>query len=313
MIRFAVRRLVQAVPLLLVVSSLTFILISFIPGSVAAALYGLSATPAQQAQINRKLGFDQPIYVQYWHWLDHAIHGSLGSSLLNGQSVTTILDGRLAVTLTLVVATVAVVAVVGIGLGVLTALRGGAAARWVDRLSWLGQGVPNFWVALILVAIFAVSLRLLPAQGYVPFSVSSLHWFESFVLPVLALSLGPVAVVMKQARTSMVEELSREYVRTLRAAGVSERSIVYRHVLKNAAGPTLTVLGLVFVGLLGGTVVVETVFGLPGLGSLAVSSVPQHDLPVIEGVVLYFTMMVVIVNFLLDVLYSLLNPKVRIS
>lgn len=313
MIRFAVRRLVQAVPLLLVVSSLTFVLISFIPGSVAAALYGLSATPAQQAQINRKLGFDQPIYLQYWHWLDRAMHGNLGHSLLNGQSVVAILNGRLGVTLTLVIGTVVVVAVVGIGLGVVTALRGGLVARSVDRLSWLGQGVPNFWVALILVAIFAVSWRLLPAQGYVPFSVSPSRWFDSFLLPVIALSLGPVAVVLKQTRTSMVDELSREYVRTLRAAGVSESSIVFKHALKNAAAPTLTLLGLLFVGLLGGTVVVETVFGLPGLGSLAVSSVPDHDLPVIEGVVLYFTIMVIVVNVVLDVIYSLLNPKVRIS
>lgn len=313
MASLVIRRILQAVPLLFVVSSLTFILISFIPGSVATALYGVSATPAQLAQINRKLGFDQPIYLQYWHWLSGALRGNLGQSLLNGQSVVAIVNGRLGVTLTLVIATVVVVAIVGIGLGVLTALRGGIVARLVDRLSWLGQGLPNFWVALILVAVFAVSLRLLPAQGYVPFSVSPSQWAESFVLPVISLSIGPLAVVLKQTRTSMVEELSREYVRTLRAAGVSERSIVLGHALKNAIAPVLTVLGLVFVGLLGGTVVVETVFNLPGLGSLAVSSVPQHDLPVIEAVVLYFTIMVIVVNLLLDVMYSLLNPKVSIS
>ncbi len=299
--------------LLLVVSSLTFVLLSFIPGSVATALYGLSATPAQLAQISRKLGFDRPLYTQYWDWLDKALHGNLGDSLLNGQSVVQILNGRLVVTLTLVIATVLVVSVVGGGLGVLTALRGGWVARVVDRLSWLGLGLPNFWVALLLVSVFSVAFRLLPTQGYVAFATSPSQWAESLILPVVSLSVGPLAVVMKQARASMVEELSREYVRTLRAAGVSERAIVLRHALRNAAPPTLTVLGLVFVGLLGGTVVVESVFNLPGLGSLAVSSVPVHDLPVIEGVVLYFTIIVIIVNLLLDILYVWLNPKVRVS
>lgn len=313
MIRFAFRRLLQAVPLLFVVSSLTFLLISFVPGSVAAALYGLSATQAQQARISRQLGFDKPIYVQYWHWLDQAVRGDLGRSLLNGQPVVSILNGRLEVTLTLVVATVLVVGFVGTGLGVLTALRGGFVARSVDRLSWIGQAVPNFWVSLLLVAIFAVSLRVLPAEGYVSFSASPLHWLKSLIMPVVALSLAPMAVVIKQTRTSLVDELSRDYIRTLRAAGISEVSVLLRHALRNAAAPTLTVLGLLFVGLLGGTVVVETVFGLPGLGSLAVSSVPDHDLPVIEGVVLYFTMLVIVVNFLLDVIYSILNPKVRVS
>lgn len=312
MIRFVIRRLLQAIPLLLVVSSLTFILASFIPGSVATALYGTSATPAQLAQINRKLGLDEPIYTQYWHWLSRAVQGNLGHSLLNGQSVAQILNGRLTVTLTLVIATVFVVALVGVGLGVLTSLRGGIVARSVDRLSWLGQGLPNFWVGLLLVSAFAVGLRWLPTQGFVNFSTSPVQWLKSLILPVLALSLGPVAVVMKQTRTSMVEELSHEYIRTLRAAGVSERSIVLRHALKNAAPPTLTVLGLVFVGLLGGTVVVEAVFSLPGLGSLAVSSVPDHDLPVIEGVVLYFTLMVIVVNLVLDVMYGWLNPRIRV-
>lgn len=313
MTRFVIRRLLQAASLLLVVTSLTFILVSFIPGSAATALYGLSATPAQLAQINRKLGFDKPLYTQYWQWLEKALHGNLGDSLLNGQAVVQILNGRLAVTLTLVIITVMVVAVVGGGLGVLTALRGGRAASLVDRLSWLGQGLPNFWVALVLVSVFGVGLRLLPTQGYVSFTTSPSRWAESLILPVLALSLGPLAVVMKQARASMADELSREYVRTLRAAGVSERSIVFRHALRNAAPPTLTVLGLVFVGLLGGTVVVESVFNLPGLGSLAISSVPDHDLPVIEGVVVYFTIMVIIVNLLIDVIYVWLNPKVRVS
>lgn len=313
MTRILLRRLLQAIPLLFLISSLTFVLVSFIPGNVATALYGLSATPAQLARISRQLGLDQPVYVQYWHWVSNALRGNLGNSLLNQQPVTDILDQRLAVTITLVVGTVTVVAVVGLGLGVYTSVSGGWASRAVDRLSWVGHAVPNFWIGLLLVAVFAILVRIFPAGGFVPFSQSPGRWILSLVLPIAALSIGPLAVVIKQTRTSMVEQLNQEYVRVLRAAGASEASIVLRHALKNAVLPVLTVLGLLFVGLAGGTVVVETVFALPGLGSLAIQSVPDHNLPVIEGVIVYYTAMVIAVNLIIDLLYSWLNPKVRIS
>lgn len=313
MTRIVLRRLLQAIPLLFVISSLTFVLVSFVPGSVAAALYGLSATQAQQAQITHELGLDAPIYLQYWRWVSKAVRGNLGTSLLNHQPVTQILDQRIPVTLTLVVATVAVVAVLGIGLGVFTSLSKGWGAKLVDRLSWVGHSVPSFWVGLILVALFAIAVRLFPAGGFVPFSQSPARWLHALVLPVVALSLGPLAVVLKQTRSSMLEQLSQEYVRVLRAAGASEASIVLRHALKNAMLPVITLLGLLFVGLLGGSVVVESVFAMPGLGSLAVQSVPDHDLPVIEGVVVYYIVLVIVVNLLLDLMYSWLNPKVRVS
>lgn len=313
MTRIVLRRVLQAIPLLLVISSLTFVLVSFVPGSVAAALYGLSATQAQQARITRELGFDEPLYEQYWHWLHRALQGNLGTSLLNHQPVTQILDQRLAVTITLVVGTVLVVGLVGIGLGVYTAIARGWVSRAIDRLSWAGHAIPNFWVGLILVSALSISLRLLPAGGFVPFSTSPRRWLLSLILPVVALSLSPLAVVIKQTRASMIEQLRQEYVLILRAAGASELSIVLRHALRNAMLPVLTLLGLLFVGLLGGTVVVETVFALPGLGSLAVQSVPDHDLPVIEGVVVYYTVIVIAVNLLIDLIYSWLNPRVRIT
>jgi peptide/nickel transport system permease protein len=307
------RRILQAIPLLLVISSLTFVLVSLIPGSVAAALYGLSATPEQQAEITRKLGLAKPLYTQYWNWLTHALQANLGSSLLNQQSVVALLNQRIGVTLTLTVMTVIVVAIVGIGLGVYTSLRPGLAARFVDRLSWLGHSIPNFWLGLALVTVFSLTLRWLPSGGYVPFATSPVRWLESLILPVVSLAIAPLAVVIRQTRAALVRELSSDYVRTLRAAGVSEASLIFRHALKNAAVPVVTVLGLDFVGLLGGTVVVETVFVLPGIGGLAASSVPTHDLPVIEGVVVYYTLIVIAVNLVLDILYGWLDPKVRIS
>lgn len=313
MIRIVLRRLLQAIPLLFVISSLTFFLVTLIPGNVATALYGLSATPAQLAQINRQLGLDRPIYVQYAQWVGNALRGNLGNSLLNQQPVTQILNQRIEVTITLVVGTVVVVGVVGLGLGVYTSVSQSFLSKAVDRLAWVGHAVPNFWVALVLVALFAILVPLLPAGGFVPFPQSPVRWARSLILPILALSIGPLAVVIKQTRTSMQEQLNQEYIRVLRAAGVREGSIVFRHALKNAVLPVLTVLGLLFVGLAGGTVVIETVFALPGLGSLAIQSVPDHNLPVIEGVIVYYTVIVIVVNLGIDLLYSWLNPKVRVS
>jgi len=311
--KLLIRRLVQAIPLLLIVSSLTFVLVSFIPGSVATALLGVSGTPAEYAIVKRQLGLDQPVYTQYWRWLDRVLHGSMGTSLENHQSVTSILNSRIGVTLTLIILTVFVVALVGVSLGVIAAIRKGVLGQVVDGLSWLGIAIPNFWFGLLLVGLFSVSFHLLPSEGFVAFGTSPVQWLKSLVLPVAALSAGPLAVVVKQTRDAMVSVLGGDFIRNLRASGVSERSIVLKHALKNAAVPVVTVIGVLFVQLLGGTVVVENVFALPGLGSLAVSSVSAHDLPVIEGVTVYFTLIVIGVNLLVDIAYGWLSPKVRIE
>jgi len=313
MSRIVLRRILQAVPLLFIVSSFTYVLVSLIPGSVVTALLGDSATPAEYIAMKKRLGLDRPVYVQYWHWFENAIRGNLGVSLQNHQTVSSILNSRIVVTLTLVIGTVVVVAIVGIAAGVVGALRRGVVAKAIDGTSWLGLAVPNFWFGLLLVELFSLTLRVLPSEGFVPFTTSPVDWFKSLILPIVALSVGPIAVVAKQTREAMVEELSREYVRTLRASGLTERSIVIRHVLKNAAVPVVTVLGVLFAQLLGGTVIVETVFVLPGLGSLAASSVAAHDLPVVEGVAVYFAFIVISMNLVIDILYGWLNPKIRLG
>jgi peptide/nickel transport system permease protein len=310
--RIIARRLVQAVVLLLVVSSFTFILVSLIPGTVVTTLLGTSGTPAEYAALTRRLGLNRPVFVQYWHWLQHALTGNLGLSLQNNQPVSEILNSRLDVTLTLVFGTLLVVTIVGVALGVLASLRPGLIAKTIDGMTWLGLAVPNFWLGLLLVEFFSLSLKWVPSGGFVPFTTSPVEWVRSLVLPIIALSVGPIAVVSKQTREAMREEFGKGYVRTLRSSGLSERSVVLRHVLKNAAVPVVTVLGVLFAQLLGGTVVVETVFVLPGLGSLASSAVSAHDLPVIEGVAVYFALIVVAVNLVIDLLYGWLNPKIRV-
>ena len=305
------RRVATGVVLLLVVSAVTFVLTALVPGDPARAILGLNAPQAAYEALRLKLGLDQPIWVQYAHYMGGVLQGSLGTSLTSNEPVTTLLAQRVPVTLSLIVLTTLFCAGLGVLLGTLSAIRGGFLGRLVDVLSLAGLALPSFWVALVLVAVFAVAVQAFPATGYIPITDSPVRWLWALALPVVALGLGGVSTVAKQTRDAMLDVLDRDYIRTLRANGLSLRSIIWKHALRNAAIPTTTVLGLVFVGLLSGAVFAEGVFVLPGLGLLAVSATQRHDVPVIEGIALYFTLMVVLANLAIDLLYGWLNPKVR--
>lgn len=309
--RLIIRRLSLGIPLLLVVSLFTFVLVSLSPGDPAITIVGVGATASRIAAVRRQLGLNEPLWTQYWHWLDSALHGNLGVSLFAKQAVTALLAPRVAVTLTIVLAATLVSTILGVAMGMVSALRGGATGRSVDVVSLFGFAIPNFWLAILLVLLFAVQLRWFPATGWVPFSSSPVQWLRSLALPVVALAVHGATGVAKQTRDSLSEALSQEYVLALRAAGISERSIIFRHALRNAAIPVVTVVGLFFVGMLGGAVVIEQIFALPGLGSAAVMATNTHDLPVIEGVALYFAVIVVVVNLLVELAYGWLNPRAR--
>jgi len=313
MLRLVARRLLMSIPLLFVVSALTFVLVSLTPGDAARAILGTGASQDQYLQLRHQMGLDKPVYEQYWTWLSHAVHGDLGTSLLSSQPVTQALNQRLQPTLSLIIGATLLSAFLGISLGVLSALRSGVLGRAVDVFSLLGLALPAFWLGLILVAEFAVRLQLFPATGYTLLDQSPGQWLRGLVLPVGTLAFGSVTVVAKQTRDAMLEVLGRDFIRTLRANGVAERSIIFKHALKNAAIPVVTVLGLIFVGLLSGTVLVESVFALPGLGGLTVQATTGHDIPIIQGAVIYFTIIVVIVNLIVDLSYGWLNPKARAS
>jgi peptide/nickel transport system permease protein len=310
-VRALLRWFVTSVALVAVVTVLTFVLVSLTPGDAARSILGNSGTPEQYRQLRTQLGLDQPLWTQYWHWLSAALHGDLGRSVNSGQPVSQTLGERLGPSASLIVGSLLVAGLVGVGLGVLTAVRGGVLGRLVDVLSLAGLAVPNFWLGLLLVAAFAVALPLFPASGYVPLTDSPGEWLRGLVLPVLTLGLGGSATVAKQTRDAMLEEMGRDYVVMLRARGLPERRVVLRHALKNAAVPVVTVLGLLFVGLLSGTVLAEAVFVLPGLGSTAVAATLGHDIPVILGVALAFTVVVVLVNLLVEMLHSWLSPRSR--
>jgi peptide/nickel transport system permease protein len=307
------RRLALSLPLLVIVPTVTFLLAALIPGDIARTILGADATQAQYLQLRQSLGLNEPLLTRYFTWLGNALHGNLGTSLFWQQPVSSLLDSRLQVTLSLVIGSTALATAVGVVFGVVAALRAGVVGKIVDAIAMVGLAIPNFFLGLLLVTWFAVTLRAFPATGFVPFSQSPGEWLRSIVLPVITLAVPGIAVIAKQTRDAMLEVLDRPFIRTLRAAGVPGRSVIGKHALRNAAIPVVTVTGLIFIASLSGTVLVETVFALPGLGGLVVQATSQHDLPLIQGVAVYFTIAVICVNLLVDLTYCWLDPRVRVS
>jgi len=312
-LRFVLRRLVAGVVLVLVLSTLTFFLLYVSGGNIARRILGQQATEEAVQAKTQELGLDQPVLTRFGDWVSNALSGDLGASWFTGQPVTEALTSRLAVTLSLVIGATVLTAVLAVVLGVVGARRGGWADRSVQILSVLGFAIPGFLIALGLVTLFAINLGWFKPTGYVQFGESPTGWLSSITLPVIALAVGGIAGVAAQIRSSMIDALRRDYVRTLRSRGLSERRVVYKHVLRNAAGPALSVLALQFVGLLGGAVIVEQVFAIPGLGQVAVGATSQGDIPLVMGFVVLITVIVVVVNLIVDLLQGWLNPKVRIG
>jgi peptide/nickel transport system permease protein len=284
-----------------------------VPGDVARTIMGPDATPEQVAALRTELGLDRPVWERYGDWLWDAVRGDLGHSLLNGQPVTTLLNQRLVVTLCLVVGALAIIVVVGVTLGAVSAVRGGALGRGLDVVAALLGAIPQYWLALVLIAIVAVQLRALPSIGWIPPTFSVGEWLRALILPVLAVAAGGVTVTAKQTRDAMLRVLDSDYILALRATGIAEWRVLVVHALRNASLPVLTVVGLTAVGLIGGTVLVEQVFAMPGLGTLSVVATGTGDFPTVLGGVVYFTVIVIVINVLVDILYAVLNPKVSVE
>lgn len=313
MLRFVLRRLVSGAVLLVAITTVAFTLLYIGGGDIARRILGQNATQEQVEARAAELGLDRPLHEQYLSWLGSAVQGDLGRSWFSGQFVATAVGNRVQVTLTLVVGAILITAVVAAALGVLAALRRGWVDRLVQLVSVVGFAIPGFLIALLLVVVLAIRLGWFGATGYTPLSADPVAWLRSVTLPVVALAIGSIAAVTQQVRGSVIDALQRDYVRTLRARGLSTRSVVLKHVLRNAGGPALAVLAVQFVGLLGGAVIVEQVFAIPGLGQYAVSATTNGDIPVVMGLVLVTAVIVVVVNLAIDLLQAFLNPRVRLS
>ncbi len=313
MVRFILRRLLSGVVLLIVISALAFALLYANSANIARRILGQNASNELVAQKQAELGLDRPLWQQYLDWLGHAVTGDLGRSWFTGQLVIDGVSSRLAVTLSLVIGATLLSAIVALVIGVIAATRGGWVDRLVQVISVLGFAIPGFLVALGLVLVFSIQLGWFKATGYVPITTSFSGWVASVTLPIIALSIGTIAIVAQQVRGSVADALKRDYVRTLRSRGLSARRVVLKHVLRNAGGPALAVLAVQFIGLLGGAVIVEQVFAIPGLGQLAVSATTKADIPMVMGLVIATAIIVVIVNLAIDLVQAALNPRVRLS
>lgn len=299
--------------LLFVISSATYFLLFFSTDNVARNILGDLATAEQLAAKEEQLGLNLPFIERYFDWLFAAVSGDFGTSWFTSQPIVDSLTQRLPVTLTLVGITILLAALLATLLGMTAAVRGGWLDRLVQSLAVAGFAVPNFVVAIFLVTLIALQLRLLPATGYVPFGLSPEMWAKSLILPVISLVLATIASSAQQIRSAIKQNLEKDWVRTLRARGLRESEILFKHVLRASAPAGLTVLSLQFVGLLGGTVIIEQIFALPGMGFLAVQSTSLGDTPVVMGVVVYTVIIVIIVNLLVDLINGWLNPKVRVQ
>jgi len=312
MARLVARRVAWAIPLLLIVTFLVFVLVDRAPGDPAFKLAGDNPTPERVAEIRAQLNLDDPLLVRYGRWVENAVTGDLGSSIFSGQSVGRLIVDRLAVTASLAFVALIITLVVSFIGGILAALWPG---RWPDRvITWLASilvALPPFWLAMVLVLYFAINRSWFPAIGYTGLVDDPWEWLHHLILPAIALAALPAAELTLQLKGSLMEELGKDYILANRAKGLSKRAIVCKHALKNAAIPVVTVLGHRIAQLLGGAVIIEAVFVLPGLGTLAVQSSLNRDVPVLLGIVVMSTIFVIFVNVIVDISYGYFNPKVR--
>ena len=312
MILLTLRRLLSAIPVLFIVSLISFGLMRLIPGDPAAAIAGIAATPAQIEQLRRDLGLDEPLLMQLLHYYQGLLQGDFGKSLLLGKGVLAATMERLPVTIGLSLYALVLTLLIGVTSGIIAALR---QNTWVDQvammIAMLGISIPNFFLGLLMIIFFAVQLGWLPSGGYIPFSQDPIGWLRSTTMPAISLALLQEGLLARITRSGMLEVLRQDYVRTARAKGLPERQVILKHALANALIPIVTVIGIIISLLLSGAVVTEALFSLPGMGQLLTQAVLSRDYPMVQGGLLLVTTFLVVVNVLVDILYALIDPRVR--
>ncbi|WP_314963819.1 ABC transporter permease [Bradyrhizobium cosmicum] len=312
MTTYIIRRLLSMLPVMAVVAIFIFLLVRLAPSDPAAIMAGESATPEAIAQIRQKLGLDEPLWTQFALWVQSLLHGDLGRSTFWNDPVATLIGQRAEPTIALALTTLVFTVLIAVVLGVTAAAKAGTTPdRFVMGSAVLGFSVPSFVVGYLLIFLFSIELKWLPVQGYSPIAQGVWPWLRSLVLPTMTLGLVYIALIARITRATMLEVLSEDYMRTARAKGVSGRPLLFKHALKNAAVPIVTVIGTGVALLIGGVVITETVFNIPGIGRLVVDAISRRDYPIIQGVVIVFSGVYMLVNLLVDISYTLFDPRIR--
>ena len=310
--RYALRRLASLVPVLAVVGIVVFSLVHLTPGDPARVMLGQSASPEQIAQLQRDLGLDKPLPVQFLAWVGDVLTGDLGTSVYSSSPVLDIIMDRLGPTVSLTLLSMLIALLIAIPSAVLAVWkRGSLLDPAFMSVSLVGISIPNFWLGIVLILIFPVTLGWLPVSGYAPVSAGLWPWLSHLLLPAVALSAQVAGLIARMLRDGMLEVVHQNYVRTAHAKGLTERLVLTKHVFFNAMIPTTTVIGVCFASLLGGAVVIETIFAIPGVGGLVVESISRRDYPVLQGTVLFIAVVYVVVNLLVDLFYAVLDPRIR--
>jgi peptide/nickel transport system permease protein len=312
MLAYVIRRILATIPVMAVVALFVFSLLYIAPGDPAAVIAGDQATPADVERIRQSLGLDRPFLVQFGDWLWNILHANLGTSMFTGLPVTKMIAQRIEPTLSLMAVTLVFAIAVAVPLGVVAAWRAGSFVdRAIMAFAVFGFSVPVFVVGYLLAYVFALELEWLPVQGYTPLSEGLWPWLQNLILPAIALGCVYIALIARITRAAMLEVLAQDYIRTARAKGLGQPGILFIHALKNASVPIVTVIGIGIALLIGGAVVTESVFVIPGLGRLTIDAILRRDYPVIQGVVVLFSFVYVLVNLLIDLAYTVLDPRIR--
>jgi peptide/nickel transport system permease protein len=312
--RYLLTRAWQSALTLMLASVVVFLGIRALPGDPALALAGEDRSPAALAAIRAEYGLDRPLTVQFGEYVKQAARGDFGRSIRTGLPVTDMIRTAVPVTIELSVLAILIAVLVGVGAGVVAAVRRGHPAEWAaNGLALIGLSVPHFWLGLLAILYLSVATGLFPASGFVPFLQNPVSNLHHIILPALILGTGLAAIIMRQTRSAMLDSLSADYVRTAKAKGLSPRAVIGRHALRNSLIVVVTIVGLQLGGLISGAVVTEQIFGLPGFGKMTIDAVFQRDYPVIQAVVLLTATAYILINFLVDLLYSLIDPRIRVA
>ncbi|MBO0991943.1 ABC transporter permease [Bacillus sp. SD088] len=314
MVGYIVKRILSLIPVLFIVSIAIFLIVHLTPGDPASVILGMEATEEQIEELNEQMGFNLPIYNQYFTWIKGIFQGDLGRSYFMDEPVTQAIFSHLAPTLSLAILAEIVALILAIPIGIYAAYRRGSLAdHSLMVVSLLGMAVPSFLLSLLLMLFVGVKLNWLPIAGYQPLSLGICEHFRYLILPAISLGAIQAALVARMTRSSMLEVLNMNYIKTARSKGAKERKVIVKHALRNAFLPILTVIGQSFGTLVTGAVVVETIFNIPGLGQLIINSIERRDFAVIQGVVLFVTFIYVMINLIVDLLYGIIDPRVRLE